>query len=32
LRITVKWEFKNPNPQFYLFQVRDPEPLARLIA
>lgn len=28
LRITVKWEFKNPNPQFYLFQVRDPELLA----
>jgi len=32
LRITVKWQFKNPNPQFYLLQVRDPEPLAKLIA
>lgn len=31
LRITVKWEFKNPNPQYYLLQVRDPEPLAKLI-
>jgi len=31
LRITVKWEFKNPNPQYYLFQVRDPEQLAKVI-
>lgn len=32
LRITVKWEFKNPMPQYYLLEVRDPEPLAKLIA
>jgi len=31
LKITVKWEFKNPNPQFYLFEVRDPEQLVKLI-
>lgn len=31
LRMTVKWEFKNPNPQYYLLQVRDPESLAKLI-
>jgi len=31
LRITVKWEFKNPNPQYYLFEVRDPEQLAKIV-
>lgn len=31
LRITVKWEFKNPNPQYYLLEVRDPEQFAKVI-
>ena len=24
VRVTVKWAFKDPNPQFYDFEVRDP--------
>lgn len=31
LRITVKWEFKNPNPKYYLLEVRDPEQMVKLI-
>jgi len=26
VRCTVKWAFKDPNPQFYNFEVRDPYP------